>query len=635
MAKEESASDSCSASSGRKCQKMRVRTKFISITLFVAAVPLLMSASQSIRVHEKTLNDILLQLHGTSAELGAQAVQQHMSHTKAGLRTIVQDTIDWEALSSSEKQAAMQLILSQSPDALTVTLEQQDGEILHLSRHRPALPAPVEADIVNLRSVLPPTDAEVAIGSPIQLVGATPLLPLSISDHTLDGRLSATIGVALTLDKLCATLERAHPEQGSVFLVDARNRLLCENGTPSKTFEVHPSLTRAIDAGQKVYTRESPSEELRGAVAKTTDGFSVIVEQPLAILAAPTRLLRGQVALWLAVGALAAIASGFILGRSILEPLERLAAAAARIGAGIFGERIKDSEFDAEFAELATSFNTMSHAIAERDREIQEWNQELQRRIDQRSRELEAAQDALLSSRKMAGLSVTTAGVAHELNNPLTGVLGLAQVLVSRLKRRGEASQDIEILTSIVGESKRMQALLERMKVLHSDPEHSTHREVSCSNLLEGALMTRKRELEQQGITVVKPQTGAPVFVWGHLERLHMVFVELLENAHRALRESVAEGEGRIVLEVNEVNDDWVEIAVEDNGPGIPDSEHSRVFEPFFTTKPGGVGQGLGLSQVYRMVEAHSGKVWISSDCTTGCRIVVRLPRARVGAHLV
>src|SRR5690606_30396763 len=112
---------------------MRVRTKFISITLFVAAIPLLMSASQSIRVHEKTLNDILLQLHGTSAELGAQAVQQHMSHVKAGLRNIVQDTIDWEALSSSEKQAAIQLILSQSPDALTVTLEQQDGATLHLS----------------------------------------------------------------------------------------------------------------------------------------------------------------------------------------------------------------------------------------------------------------------------------------------------------------------------------------------------------------------------------------------------------------------------------------------------------------------------------------------------------------------
>src|SRR5690606_19730669 len=94
--------NSRSLANDRNVPKMRVRTKFIAITLFVATVPLLMSASQSIRLHERTLNDILLQLHATSAELGAQAVQQHLDQTRGALSNIVQGTIHWASLAARE-----------------------------------------------------------------------------------------------------------------------------------------------------------------------------------------------------------------------------------------------------------------------------------------------------------------------------------------------------------------------------------------------------------------------------------------------------------------------------------------------------------------------------------------------------
>lgn len=612
---------------------MRVRTKFIAITLFVAAVPLLMSASQSIRLHERTLNDILLQLHATSAELGAQAVQQYLDQTRSALSNVVQGTIDWESLATREKEAALQLVSSQMPDALLVSLDQAD-EHVHL-RRTPNAPhgVPFEADFATFRKVVPPADQGVAIGLPIRLPSGAAVLPLSVSDRGQDGQLTATVGVGLTLDGVCRLLERATPNQGSLFLLDERNQLLCEGGQPAAGFTADTSLLDAVGASSGFYTRNGRAGEVRGAVARA-DTFRVVVEQPVAVLAEPTRMLRSQVALWLAVGAVAAIVSGFVLGRSILVPLEKLARAAAKITAGVFGERVTPKDFDAEFAAVAASFNTMSTAIAERDEEIRTWNRELQARIEERSRELEAAQDALLSSRKMAGLSVTTAGVAHELNNPLTGVLGLAQVLTARLQKRGELEQNIDILNSIVGESKRMQALLERMKVLNGEPDEGSYREVSCAHLLEGALLVRRKDLQALGAEVIKSYGAEDAHVWGHLERLHMVFVELLENAFRALRESRPEGTGTLSLDVAVPNQDWVEISVRDNGPGIPASDQSRVFEPFFTTKPGGVGQGLGLAQVYRMVEAHSGKVWVDATHTAGCRVVVRLPRARVGAHL-
>lgn len=614
---------------------MRVRTKFISITLFVAAVPLLMSASQSIRLHEKTLNDILLQLHATSAELGAQAVEQHLHQTRGALENIVQATIDWGSLDANEKPAALQLLLSQVPDAQFVSLD-QDGETIYVRRtDADGAHMPAEDDFASFRQVVPPADQTMAIGRPVRLPSGLALLPVSVSDHGRDGQLAATVGVGLALDGLCSLLTRAVPAQGSLFLLDDRGRVLCENGAAASSFDADPSLLGAVQGNTPSYVRTTASSELRGAVSRASDTFRVVVEQPMAVLAAPTRLLRSQVALWLAVGAVAAVISGFILGRSILGPLEQLAAAAAKIASGVFGERMTSKEFDAEFADVASSFNTMSAAIAERDGEIQAWNRELQTRIDLRSRELEAAQDALLSSRKMAGLSVTTAGVAHELNNPLTGVLGLAQVLMARLQKRGELTQNVDILHSIVGESKRMQALLDRMKVLNGEPEEGSYREVSCTTLLEGALVIRRPDFESLGIKITKHYPASTAHVWGHLERLHMVLVELTENAFRAIRESVPPGDGKLTFSVKVLNEDWVEIAVEDNGPGIPAANHSRVFEPFFTTKPGGVGQGLGLAQVYRMVEAHSGKVWVDPTFTGGCRIVVRLPRARVGAHLV
>src|SRR5690606_27861971 len=427
--------NSRSLANDRNVPKMRVRTKFIAITLFVATVPLLMSASQSIRLHERTLNDILLQLHATSAELGAQAVQQHLDQTRGALSNIVQGTIHWAGLAAREREAALQLVLSQMPDALLVSLDQA-GQHVHLRRTPTGTQdVPFQDDYEAFRRVVPPADQDVVIGRPIRLPSGAAVLPLSVSDRGVDGQLTATVGVGLTLDGVCRLLERATPNHGSLFLLDERNQLLCEGGHPAAGLTADASLLTAVGATSGFYTRRGNRGEVRGAVARA-DAFRVVVEQPTAVLAEPTRLLRSQVALWLAVGAIAAIVSGFILGRSILLPLEKLAQAAAKITAGVFGERMTPKDFDAEFAAVASSFNTMSTAIAERDEEIRTWNRELQARIEARSRELEAAQDALLSSRKMAGLSVTTAGVAHELNNPLTGVLGLAQVLTVRLQRR-------------------------------------------------------------------------------------------------------------------------------------------------------------------------------------------------------
>jgi two-component system, NtrC family, sensor kinase len=613
---------------------MRVRTKFIAITAFVATVPLVMSAAQSIRVHERALDDTLLQLHATSANLGAFAVEQRILGVRSALSSTVKQTIDWESLEPSERLAALQLVLAQIPQATVASIAGENQRASYVVQESDAGSALSTADLVEFGKVLPPGAHEVTLGAPLLTSTGRLILPMTATDRSPEGDMT-TVGLGLDLGQLCVDLVRAQPKEGSVQLVDAWHRSVCTNGRAGTLTPVDAVLRTAIETSQPFYSRSTGNGEMKGALAATPLGFSVLAEQPLSLLSAPSSTLRQQVALWLIVGLLAALASGWVLGRSILSPLGDLTRAAQRIGAGMFGERLSATHLDAEFATVAHSFNTMSEAIATRDNEIQTWNRELQNRVDERSRELEAAQDALLASRKMAGLSVTTAGVAHELNNPLTGVLGLAQVLRARLLRRNEQPQEAEILTSIVHESKRMQALLERMKVLHSEDENSNFRPVHAGNLLDSVLLTRREVLDPTKTLVQRRYPHSPTFVSGNLERLHMVFAELVENALQSIFDAHPADGGILTLEIRQTSNDWVELSVQDNGKGIPATDVDRVFEPFFTTKPNGKGQGLGLAQVYRMVESHGGKVWVDRKFNPGCRLVVRLPHTTVGTHLV
>jgi signal transduction histidine kinase len=613
---------------------MRVRTKFIAITTFVATVPLAMSAAQSIRVHERALDDTLLQLHATSANLGAYAVEQHITSVQHAVSNTVKQTIDWETLEPSERLAALQLVLAQIPQAIVASIAGENQRMSYVVQESARGSSLTTADLVELGKVLPPGGQDVTLGAPLLTSSGRLLLPMTSTDRGPDGNVT-TIGLGLDLAALCTDLIRAQPKQGSVQLVDAWHRSVCTNGVTGVLAPVDEVSRTVIDAAQAFYSRGTATGEMKGALATTQLGFTVLAEQPLSLLNAPSTTLRQQVTLWLLVGVLAALASGWVLGRSILSPLAELTKAAQRIGAGLFGERLGTTNLDAEFATVAHSFNTMSEAIATRDQEIQTWNQELQTRIDERSRELEAAQDALLSSRKMAGLSVTTAGVAHELNNPLTGVLGLAQVLRARLLRRDDQAQETAILTSIVNESKRMQALLERMKVLHLEDDNLHYRPVHSSNLLDSVIVTRREILERCQTKVTRSYPDKATHISGNLERLHMVFAELVENALQSVSDLHPTGGGILKLEIRQTSADWVELSVHDNGKGIAEADVDRVFEPFFTTKLNGKGQGLGLAQVYRMVEGHGGKVWIDRTVDQGCRIIVRLPHTAVGTHLV
>jgi signal transduction histidine kinase len=616
---------------------MRVRTKFVAVTLFVAAVPLVMSASQSIRLHERALGDALLELHRASATLGAQVVDQHLARTEGALRATVHDTIDWQDLSAAERQAALWLLFGQFESSAVAMLTQHGTVTERAYLGQPSATAPghpmfSERDVQEFEQVAPPAESGVAVGAPMRTDAGVVVLPLSANEAAADGQPRAQVSIGLSLEPLCAALSKAQPSAGSVWLLDAWNRRVCENGQLSLLTPVEDTLASVLSAKSFLYSRKAVSGDVKGAVAGAAHGFKVVVEQPQELVHAPARRLRWQTFYWLLVGVAAALAGGWVLGRNLLVPLERLAQAARRVGRGDFaGELGIDGRQD-EFTDLAESFNKMTRAIAERDREIQTWNATLQERVDQRGRELEEAQRALLQSQRMAGLAVTTAGVAHEMNNPLTGVLGLAQVLSARLRKRESRDSDVRMLTSIVDESKRMQALLHRMGSLEAHGEGQKLHNLRLAGILDGVLLANRDRIQQADVQVGRNYAPA-LEVLSDPYRLHAVFSEVLDNALKAVSYCSAGVQRRIDFAVQD-GSGWLDVTLSDNGRGIEAEHLDRVFEPFFTTKLCGQGEGLGLAQVYRMVEGLGGKVTIQSELHVGTQVTVRLPRAHAGALL-
>jgi two-component system NtrC family sensor kinase len=290
----------------------------------------------------------------------------------------------------------------------------------------------------------------------------------------------------------------------------------------------------------------------------------------------------------LAVAApLVAIAVSVAIGRSIAVPVARLEEGAARIAAGDLDARL-EVRGAPELESLAARFNAMTAAVKEH-------------------------QDRLVESEKLAGIGRLSAGVAHEINNPLGVILGYAKLL--RKKCDGSTAEDLAVIEEEALRAKEIvEGLLDLSRPLPAASEPVDLRALSddvVSRLAEARL------LEGVRISVEGSARAA-----GHPEKLRQVLVNLVRNAAEA-----AGPGGRVDVRVAE-RGGTAEVAVEDSGPGIPPERRARLFEPFFTTKPRGTGLGLAVSRA--IARAHGGDLAADAAAAGGARFALRLPlRAR------
>jgi PAS domain S-box-containing protein len=240
--------------------------------------------------------------------------------------------------------------------------------------------------------------------------------------------------------------------------------------------------------------------------------------------------------------------------------------------------------------------------------------QDLERRLE----ELKQTQAQLIQAEKLAAIGQLVAGVAHELNNPLTSVVGYSQLLMG-----AQCSEEIKRdLDRINRQATRAAKIVEGLLTFarRREPRKES---INLNEVVERSLDLQGHQLELDRISIVKeldealPPTLADPF------QMQQVFVNIIGNAHQALRDW--EGERRLRVR-SKLAGDMIRLEFADSGPGIPPEVMGRLFEPFFTTREVGQGTGLGLSISYGIVEAHEGRIWAKSDVGKGATFIVEIP---------
>ena len=227
-------------------------------------------------------------------------------------------------------------------------------------------------------------------------------------------------------------------------------------------------------------------------------------------------------------------------------------------------------------------------------------------------------QSKLVQTEKMAALGQLVSGIAHELNNPLTSIMGYAQLA---LGRASEASNyEVQM---IFAEAERARRIVRNL-LFFARRAQSERIRVDLNEIVERTVALRGYELKIENIAIhCELATDLPVTL-ADPHQLQQVVLNLLVNAEQAILES--RGRGSIQLRTRKTAESRLLIEVSDDGPGIPPEISSRIFDPFFTTKPPGLGTGLGLSIVYGIVEQHGGDVAFENLPGGGAKFTIEIP---------
>ena len=379
------------------------------------------------------------------------------------------------------------------------------------------------------------------------------------------------------------------PDANTQF-VNLFNAMTNVNNSVDAAVNVKP----VVLAGMHYYCTAGRFESLSG---DQTLGYVVLNshEQSLNTIHATQRVL-------LAVSFLAILASAgvvwFFISR-VTEPLRELRDSAEAVGRGDFTRRVTAHSND-ECGELATVFNQMTENL-------------------QSSRsQLENAQAQLLQSEKLSAIGEFVAGVAHELNNPLTAVVGFSEML----KGDNTHAQCQHYSNMIFKAAQRCQRIV-HLLLSFAHPQKTERKPVSLNAVVESVLEIVDYPLRTSNIEVVTRLDRDLPLVLADGNQIQQVLLNILNNARQSIETHQAGGQIHITTGTVGSN---VRIIVQDNGPGIPQEVLPRIFNPFFTTKGIGKGTGLGLSLCYGIIKEHGGSITPESRHGEGATFTIDLP---------
>ncbi len=324
---------------------------------------------------------------------------------------------------------------------------------------------------------------------------------------------------------------------------------------------------------------------------------------------------------------IASLSVGFFVHRLVYVPLRDLESGARRLSAGNLDQPIPVRGTD-EFGKLATSFNVMTDALRNSRAQLRDWAHMLEQKVEERTHELRRAQAETMRGEKLASVGLLASGVAHELNNPLTGILTFSHLLRQKMPDKSADAEDMDL---VIRETKRCAAIIKRLLdfAREKHPEKKFH---DINQIIEDTVRIVERPAHLRDIDITLALDRALPQIWIDADQIKQVIMNMVVNAQHAVEEK-----GSITISTRRIMRaqpgaqasepvPMIEIAIVDTGCGIPEKNLRRIFDPFFTSKDVGKGTGLGLSVSHGIVEAHGGVIEVHSKVGEGSTFSVFLP---------
>lgn len=303
-----------------------------------------------------------------------------------------------------------------------------------------------------------------------------------------------------------------------------------------------------------------------------------------------------------------------LLNRFVLRPLNQLAEASSAVAAGDFSRTVPAPLGTDEMARAIHAFNLMTGRI-------REYHDRLMQDIQKKGDELKATQRKLVVAQRLTSTGTLAAGIAHEINNPLSGLINMALTLKDKSL---DDPRKKEYMDLIIEGLYKIKTTVD--KILLFAPRPTQMRDVNVREIVQKANALVEHRLREKGVvSVVRVPEGLPL-VKADPSELQQVFLNVLINAI----DSIDHREGRVEIESSRMQE-ALRITVRDNGCGMTEDELSQCFVPFHTSKPEGQGTGLGLPIARSIIDSYGGDIYLESEKGKGTSVHVLLPCVREG----
>ena len=403
-----------------------------------------------------------------------------------------------------------------------------------------------------------------------------------ISTNVMDADGKRAIGTRVSEEVYEKTVVRGEPWIGRAFVV---------NAWYMTAYEPIRNIDGDIVGMLYVGMLEAPYVDLRNRVVVTFWGIAILSVLILSVIA-------------------------YYTTSNIVKPVKALARATEKVAQGDMSQRVDIKTRD-EIGFLAGSFNQMTAALQEATEGYQSLTRNLEQKVIEKTRELQSAQDYLIQSEKLASLGKLAAGVAHEINNPLTSILINSHLLLEKFESDGALAENLKL---IIDETTRCSAIVSGLlEFARQTPPEKTI--VDVNRIIESTLIIMETQALVHKVKIRRELADDLPQIQIDVNKIKQVFTNLLLNALDAM------SDGGLLTIVSQVSHDGncVEVKFRDTGKGIPKDDISRIFDPFFSTK-GTKGTGLGLSISYGIIQQHNGRIDVESEEGKGTTMTICLP---------